>query len=708
MIIPEYISLIANQLSISTHQVTATIQLLEDGATTPFIARYRKEITHALDEVQIESIRLLHKKNSDLIKRKQTILDSIREQDKLSPQLEQRILSCWDSNTLEDIYLPYKPKRKTKATTAREKGLEPLAFWILQELNNNPDNEAKRFLHNGIATADEALQGARDIIAEIINEDPHARSIVRNQFDRYAIIFSKVTKGKETAGNKYQDYFKYEESLQRCPSHRILAMFRGEDEGILKLAIEPDEDLTIQKLSYSFIRRNNLCSDQIHLAIKDAYKRLLGPSIQTEYRNLSKSKADDDAIKVFAENVKQLLLTPPLGSKRILSIDPGFKSGCKIVCLDEEGALLKDDIIYPHEPQKEIQKSIHRIRELINVYKINAIAIGNGTAGRETEDMIRSIAFDQPVDIFMVNENGASIYSASEIAREEFPDKDLTVRGAISIGRRLADPLAELVKIDAKSIGVGQYQHDVDQNKLRQSLDTVVEHCVNLVGVNLNTASKSLLTYVSGLNAQTAQNILNYRNEHGAFLSRQQIKKVTRLGDKTFEQCAAFLRIPTAKNILDNSAVHPESYEIVSKMANKLTCTIQDLIQREDYRAQIIPEDFVTDKAGILTIRDILTELAKPGRDPRETIKPFSFATIKRPEDLTPGMILPGIVTNITKFGCFVDVGVKQDGMVHISELADKFISDPNTIVRLQQQVTVRVLDVDMVRKRINLSMKGI
>ncbi|MEP7321242.1 MAG: Tex family protein [Saprospiraceae bacterium] len=707
MIIPEYISLIANQLTISIHQATATIQLIEDGATTPFIARYRKEITHALDEVQIESIRSLHKKYSDLIKRKQTILDSIREQEKLSPQLETRILSCWDTNTLEDIYLPYKPKRKTKATIAREKGLEPLAFWILQELNNHPDNEAKRFLQNGISTVEEALQGARDIIAEIINEDPHARSIVRNQFDRFAMIISKVAKGKETEGNKYQDYFKYEENLQRCPSHRILAMFRGEDEGILKLTIEPDEDLTIQKLTYSFIRRNNQCSEHINIAIKDAYKRLLSPSIETEYRNLSKSKADDDAIKVFAENVKQLLLAPTLGNKRILAIDPGFKSGCKIVCLDEEGALLKDDIIYPHEPQKELQKSIHRITELIKIYKINAIAIGNGTAGRETEDMIRNIPFDQPVDIFMVNENGASIYSASEIAREEFPDKDLTVRGAVSIGRRLADPLAELVKIDAKSIGVGQYQHDVDQHKLRQSLDTVVEHCVNLVGVNLNTASKSLLTHVSGLNELTAQNILNYRNEHGAFLSRQQLKKVPRLGEKTFEQCAAFLRIPNAKNILDNSAVHPESYEIVSRMASKLTCTIQDLIQKEDYRAQIKPEDFITENAGLLTIRDILLELKKPGRDPRETIKPFVFASIKRPEDLTPGMTLPGIVTNITKFGCFVDIGVKQDGMVHISQLADKFVSDPNTIVRLQQQVTVKVLDVDMARKRINLSMKG-
>jgi protein Tex len=708
MSIPEYIPLIANHLSIHTNQVDATIRLIDDGATTPFIARYRKELTHALDEVQIESIRSLHHKYTELIKRKQTILDSIKEQGKLSPQLEQRIFTCWDTTTLEDIYLPYKPKRKTKAIIAREKGLEPLAFWILQELHSHPDTEAKRFLKNGIGTIEEALQGARDIIAEIINEDSYVRTIVRNQFERYAIIYSNVSKGKEAGGNKYQDYFKYEESLQRCPSHRILAMFRGEDEGFLKLSIEPDEEQTIQKLNNFFIRRNNACSEQIHIAIKDAYKRLLAPSIQTEFRNLAKTKADEDAINVFAENVKQLLLAPPLGSKRILAIDPGFRSGCKVVCLDEEGALMKDDIIYPHEPQKELQKSKDRITDLITRYHIKAIAIGNGTAGRETEEMIRSIPFDGPMEIYMVNENGASIYSASEIAREEFPDKDLTVRGAVSIGRRLADPLAELVKIDAKSIGVGQYQHDVDQNKLKRSLDTVVEHCVNQVGVNLNTASKSLLTYVSGLNAQTAQNILNYRNEHGAFISRQQLKKVPRLGEKTFEQCAAFLRIPNAKNILDNSAVHPESYDIVERMAKKQSCTLQELILSEGLRKELKPEDFVTDKAGIPTIQDILIELNKPGRDPRDMIKPFAFAEVKKPEDLIAGMILPGIITNITKFGCFVDIGVKQDGMVHISHMADKFVSDPNTIVRLQQQVRVKVIEVDLVRKRINLSLKGV
>jgi len=703
----DFISIIANQLGIQQKQVIATVKLLNEGSTVPFIARYRKELTNALDEVQIENIRLLNLKFTDLVKRKISIIETIKEQGKLTPLLEKSIQDCWDLNLLEDIYLPYKPKRKTKASIAREKGLEPLAIWLLKENNNSPAIEASRYLKNGVTNEEEALQGARDIIAEMVNEDSKARNTIRNQFEKHAVVYTKVAKGKETEGIKYQDYFKYDEPLNRCPSHRLLAVFRGEEEGFLKLSIEPDEEIAIQRLEYIFVKRNNDSSYQIELAIKDSYKRLLSPSMETEFRNLAKSKADEEAISVFAENLKQLLLSAPLGSKRILAIDPGFRSGCKVVCLNEEGKLLVDDIIYPHEPQRDVQKAEAKIIYLVEKYKIEAFAIGNGTAGRETEEFIRNITFKNEPQIFMVNENGASIYSASEVAREEFPDKDLTVRGSVSIGRRLADPLAELVKIDAKSIGVGQYQHDVDQNKLKQSLDVVVQSCVNQVGVNLNTASKSLLTYVSGLSAQTAQNIINFRNENGAFTSRNQLKKIPRLGDKAFEQCAAFLRIPNAKNVLDNSAVHPESYVIVEQMAKKNACSVNDLISNEAIRKTIRPENYITETAGLLTINDILKELAKPGRDPRAMIQQFSFANVKKPEDLYQGMILPGIVTNITKFGCFVDIGVKQDGMVHISQLADKFIADPNQVVKLQQQVQVKVLEVDLIRKRIALTMKG-
>jgi uncharacterized protein len=703
----DFISIIANQLGIQQKQVIATVKLLNEGSTVPFIARYRKELTNALDEVQIENIRLLNLKFTDLVKRKISIIETIKEQGKLTPLLEKSIQDCWDLNLLEDIYLPYKPKRKTKASIAREKGLEPLAIWLLKENNNSPEIEASRYLKNGVTNEEEALQGARDIIAEMVNEDSKARNTIRNQFEKHAVVYTKVAKGKETEGIKYQDYFKYDEPLNRCPSHRLLAVFRGEEEGFLKLSIEPDEEIAIQRLEYIFVKRNNDSSYQIELAIKDSYKRLLSPSMETEFRNLAKSKADEEAISVFAENLKQLLLSAPLGSKRILAIDPGFRSGCKVVCLNEEGKLLVDDIIHPHEPQRDVQKAEAKIIYLVEKYNIEAFAIGNGTAGRETEEFIRNITFKNEPQIFMVNENGASIYSASEVAREEFPDKDLTVRGSVSIGRRLADPLAELVKIDAKSIGVGQYQHDVDQNKLKQSLDVVVQSCVNQVGVNLNTASKSLLTYVSGLSAQTAQNIINFRNENGAFTSRNQLKKIPRLGDKAFEQCAAFLRIPNAKNVLDNSAVHPESYVIVEQMAKKNACSVNDLISNEAIRKTIRPENYITETAGLLTINDILKELAKPGRDPRAMIQQFSFANVKKPEDLYQGMILPGIVTNITKFGCFVDIGVKQDGMVHISQLADKFIADPNQVVKLQQQVQVKVLEVDLVRKRIALTMKG-
>ena len=702
-----FLSIIANQLGIQFKQVIATIKLINEGGSVPFIARYRKELTDALDEVKIENIRLLNIKFTDLKKRKISIIETINEQGKLTVQLQNSINECWDSNLLEDIYLPYKPKRKTKASIAREKGLEPLAIWLLNENNNSPEVEASRYLKNGVKNEDEALQGARDIIADMINEDTKARTIIRNQFEKHAVVTTKVSKGKETEGSKYSDYFKYNEPLNKCPSHRLLAVFRGEEEGFLKLNIEPDSEIAIQKLGYIFIKRNNDSSAQIELAIKDSYNRLLSPSMENEFRNLAKTRADEEAIKVFAENLSQLLLSAPLGSKRILAIDPGFRSGCKVVCLNEEGKLLIDDIIYPHEPQRDKQNAISKITFLAEKYKIEAIAIGNGTAGRETEDLIKSISFKNPIEIFMVNENGASIYSASDVAREEFPDKDLTVRGSVSIGRRLADPLAELVKIDAKSIGVGQYQHDVDQTKLKQSLDVVVQRCVNQVGVNLNTASKSLLTYVSGLSEQTAQNIINFRNENGAFTSRNQLKKIPRLGGKTFEQCAAFLRIPNAINVLDNSAVHPESYPIVEKMAKQNNCLVNDLISNEAIRKNIKPENFITETAGLLTINDIIKELAKPGRDPREKLKAFSFSDIKKPEELYPGMILPGIVTNITKFGCFVDIGVKQDGMVHVSQMADRFISDPNQVVKLQQQVQVKVLEVDLIRKRIALSMKG-
>lgn len=704
----DFIAIIAQQLGIQARQVAATIKLLNEGSTVPFISRYRKELTKALDEVHIENIRLLNLKYTELVKRKLTIIDTIKEQGKLTPALEKSIVDCWDTNLLEDIYLPYKPKRKTKASIAREKGLEPLALWLLKENNNSVEIEAARYLKNGVQTEDEALQGARDIIAEILNEDPKARNLVRNQFEKHAVVYTKVSKGKEAEGSKYQDYFKYDEPLNRCPSHRLLAVFRGEEEGFLKLNIEPDEDIAVQKLEFQFIKRNNDSSYQIELAVKDAYKRLLAPSMETEFRNLAKAKADEEAIRVFAENLKQLLLSAPLGSKRILAIDPGFRSGCKVVCLNEEGKLLADDIIYPHEPQRDAQQAVSKLIFLVEKYNIEAIAIGNGTAGRETEDLVRGINFKNEPQLFMVNENGASVYSASEVARDEFPDKDVTVRGAVSIGRRLADPLAELVKIDAKSIGVGQYQHDVDQNKLKQSLDVVVQSCVNQVGVNLNTASKSLLTYVSGLSTQTAQNIINFRNENGAFTSRSQLKKIPRLGEKTFEQCAAFLRIPNAKNVLDNSAVHPESYGIVEQMAKQNGCKVEDLVKNEVIRKAIKPESYITETAGLLTINDILKELAKPGRDPRETLKTFTFANVKKPEDLYEGMILPGIVTNITKFGCFVDIGVKQDGMVHISQLADKYISDPNQVVKLQQHVQVKVMEVDLARKRISLSMKGV
>ncbi|MFN5829364.1 MAG: Tex family protein [Bacteroidota bacterium] len=702
----ECIRLIAAELNLNEKQVASTIFLFEDACTIQFIARYRKEATGGLDEVQIENIKHLNQRYNELLKRKQSVIEAIKEQGQLTEHLLLKIQQCWDAHVLEDIYLPYRPKRKTKASVAREKGLEPLALWLMKETSDDVENEARRYLKNDVSSTEEALQGARYIIADMVNEDINARNILRNQFQKFAVLSTKVVKGKEEEGSKYRDYFNCKEALHKMPSHRLLAVFRGEEEGYLKVNVAPDEEIAIQKLTYLFKKRHAPSSVQLDMAIKDAYKRLLAPSLETEARHAAKNRADEESIKVFAENLRQLLLAAPLGSKRILAIDPGFKSGCKVVCLNEEGTLLHDEVIYPHEPQRAVLQSQQRVQHLIKQFKIQAIAIGNGTAGRETEIFINTLGIDTDTEVYMINENGASVYSASAVAREEFPDKDVTVRGAVSIGRRLADPLAELVKIDAKSIGVGQYQHDVDQQKLKESLDVVVQSCVNLVGVNLNTASKSILTYVAGLNEQTAQNIINYRNQNGAFASRNELKKVPRIGDKTFEQCAGFLRIAGAKNILDSTAVHPESYLVVEKMAQTHKCTVNDLVNNESLRKQIKAEQFVDSRVGMYTVQDILKELDKPGRDPRAQIKAFRFADVQKIGDLQLGMVIPGIVTNITKFGCFVDVGVKQDGLVHISQMANQFVDDPNKVVKIQQQVMVKVVEVDIERKRIALSMK--
>ncbi|MFN4813382.1 MAG: Tex family protein [Bacteroidota bacterium] len=702
----ECIRLIAAELNLNEKQVASTIFLFEDACTIQFIARYRKEATGGLDEVQIENIKHLNQRYNELLKRKQSVIEAIKEQGQLTEHLLLKIQQCWDAHVLEDIYLPYRPKRKTKASVAREKGLEPLALWLMKETSDDVENEARRYLKNDVSSTEEALQGARYIIADMVNEDINARNILRNQFQKFAVLSTKVVKGKEEEGSKYRDYFNCKEALHKMPSHRLLAVFRGEEEGYLKVNVAPDEDIAVQKLTYLFKKRHAPSSVQLDMAIKDAYKRLLAPSLETEARHAAKNRADEESIKVFAENLRQLLLAAPLGSKRILAIDPGFKSGCKVVCLNEEGTLLHDEVIYPHEPQRAVLQSQQRVQHLIKQFKIQAIAIGNGTAGRETEIFINTLGIDTDTEVYMINENGASVYSASAVAREEFPNKDVTVRGAVSIGRRLADPLAELVKIDAKSIGVGQYQHDVDQQKLKESLDVVVQSCVNLVGVNLNTASKSILTYVAGLNEQTAQNIINYRNQNGAFASRNELKKVPRIGDKTFEQCAGFLRIAGAKNILDSTAVHPESYLVVEKMAQTHKCTVNDLVNNESLRKQIKAEQFVDSRVGMYTVQDILKELDKPGRDPRAQIKAFRFADVQKIGDLQLGMVIPGIVTNITKFGCFVDVGVKQDGLVHISQMANQFVDDPNKVVKIQQQVMVKVVEVDIERKRIALSMK--
>jgi uncharacterized protein len=701
------IRIISQRLGILEVQVVNTVNLLDEGATVPFISRYRKERTGSLDEVKIESIRDEKERLEDLIRRKATILKSIQEQELLTPELNERIENCFDSAELEDIYLPYKPKRRTRATIAKEKGLEPLAKIIMKQIETDLARRAKQFLTDQVESVEDALAGARDIISEWINENEKARSIVRRAFDSTAFISSKIIKGKETDAAKYHDYFDWNEPLRKCPSHRLMAMRRGEKEGFLRVSISPDSEDPINRLNRYFIHSNQPCSEQLEIAINDAYKRLLEPSIETEFANLSKDKADEEAIRVFTENLRQLLLAPPLGRKRVLAIDPGYRTGCKLVCLDEHGNLLHNETIYPHKPQEEVKQSARKISSLTSSYQIEAIAIGNGTASRETEQFVKKLHFDRDMRVYVVSEDGASIYSASKIARDEFPQYDVTVRGAVSIGRRLLDPLAELVKIDPKSIGVGQYQHDVDQKKLKNSLDKVVESSVNLVGVNVNTASQHLLTYISGLGPVLAQNIVEYRKVNGAFQSRNELQKVPRMGAKAFEQSAGFLRIAEAANPLDNSAVHPESYFVVERIAKDLKCSLQELISSEELQNKIEWSKYVSDQVGLPTLMDIQKELKKPGRDPRQAIKVFEFAAnIYKIDDLQVGMILPGIVTNITKFGAFVDVGVKQDGLIHVSQMADRFISDPSEIVKLHQHVHVKVIELDLARKRIQLSLK--
>ncbi|NRB49263.1 MAG: RNA-binding transcriptional accessory protein [Saprospiraceae bacterium] len=703
-----HLNLIADRTKLAKHRVQNVLGLLANGATIPFIARYRKEVTGSMDEVQIAAIQQEAKKLDDLAKRKETVLNSIEEQGKLTDELRQRIEACYDMTVLEDIYLPYKRKRKTRASVAKERGLEPLANQIFLQRNNNVEQLAGAYLSDEVPTVADALQGARDIIAERINEDEKVRNRVRSIFRREALITSKVARGKKEEGAKYQDYFEFSEPLKKCPSHRILAIRRGEEEGFLRVSIGPDEEEVMYQLEKMVLQGYGEASDQVKLALQDGYKRLLSPSIETEFRNLSKDKADEDAIQVFTENLRQLLLAAPLGQKRVIGLDPGYRTGCKVVCLDENGDLLHNTTIYPHPPQSDEFMAKKTLVDLADRFQVDAIAVGNGTAGRETMQLCRKTDFGRRLEVFMVNEAGASIYSASAVAREEFPDQDVTVRGAVSIGRRLMDPLAELVKIDPKSIGVGQYQHDVSQSSLKESLDRVVESCVNAVGINLNTASKSLLVHVSGLGPTLAQNIVDYRSEHGTFASRATLKKVARMGEKAFEQCAGFLRVKDAKNPLDNTGVHPESYPIVKQMAKDLGCTVEDLIQKSSLRERIDLKRYITDAVGLPTLKDILAELAKPGLDPRGTAKSFEFANIQSIQDLQVGMVVPGIVNNITNFGAFVDIGIKESGLVHVSQLANRFVKNPLDVVSLQQQVSVRVMNVDLKRKRIQLSMKDV
>ncbi len=705
----EFSRMIAAALKLPEHRVSNTLKLLLGGATIPFISRYRKEATGGLDEVQIGEIQANYDKLTELAKRKETILSTIGEQGKLTDELRSRISGCWNPTELEDIYLPYKPKRKTRAEAARQKGLEPLAMLIMLQRENNLTAKVRSFVKGEVENEEEALKGARDIIAEQVSENEGARNTVRNAFAREAVITAKVVKGKETEENaaKYRDYFDFSEPLKKCTSHRLLAIRRGESEGILKVSISPDDTGCTEKLERKYVKGNNECARQVAEAVADAYKRLIKPGIETEFAAASKEKADEEAIRVFAGNLRQLLLAPPLGQKRVLGIDPGYRTGCKVVCLDAQGTLLHNEAIYPHPPKSEYQQAARKLTKLVEQYKIEAIAIGNGTASRETEQFVTSLRFDREIQVFVVSEDGASIYSASKLAREEFPDYDVTVRGAVSIGRRLMDPLAELVKIDPKSIGVGQYQHDVDQTKLKASLDQTVESCVNLVGINVNTASKHLLTYVSGLGPALAKNIVDYRTENGPFQSRKELLKVPRMGAKAFEQCAGFLRIPHAKNPLDNSAVHPESYPIVEQMAKDMNCSVTDLIKDKTLRSRIKVENYISETVGLPTLNDIMQELDKPGRDPRQKIQAFEFdRNVRTIDDLTEGMELPGIVTNITNFGCFVDIGIKENGLVHISQLADHFVSDPTTVVSIHQHVHVKVLGIDRERKRIQLTMK--
>ena len=707
----QFAETIATELNLQPWQVYNTIKLMEGGATIPFMARYRKEMTGSLDEVQLAAIRDRHQQLIELEKRRAFILESIAGQEKLTPELEKQIREADSITVLEDLYLPYKPKRKTRATIAREKGLEPLAALLMSQNAFDPWLKAEAFIdpEKAVNDCEEALAGARDIIAEWVNESMPARERIRNLFVREAIISSRPVKGRELEGIHYQNYYDGNENILKAPSHRILAMLRGEEEGFLKLGVGPEEEKAIAQLDRIFVKSTNEASHQVEMAVKDAYKRLLQPSMETEVRQLAKQKADEEAIKIFVGNLRQLLLAAPLGQKNVLALDPGFRTGCKVVCLDRQGRLLHNETIYPHPPQNEVGNAVSKIKNLVSAYGIEAIAIGNGTAGRETENLIRKIPFDRKLVSIMVNESGASVYSASAVAREEFPDYDVTVRGAVSIGRRLMDPLAELVKIDPKSIGVGQYQHDVNQTALQRSLEDTVTNCVNQVGVELNTASKQLLSHVSGLGPVLAGNIVEYRNQNGAFASRNQLLKVQRFGEKAFEQAAGFLRIRDAVNPLDRSTVHPESYHIVKRMAENLNCSVEELIQHEELRQKLNPRDYITETAGLPTISDIIQELAKPGRDPREQFDLFEFDnSINSIEDLKPGMVLNGIVTNITAFGAFVDIGVHQDGLIHVSQMANRFVRDPNQVVKLTMKVRVKVMEVDVARKRISLSMKEV
>lgn len=701
-----FAGLIASSLQISEKQINNTINLIQEGATIPFISRYRKEVTGGLDEVQIADIHNLLEKLTEIAKRKDTILKTIEEQDKLTPELKERIQKSWNQNELEDIYLPFKPKRRTRAEVARENGLEPLAKMIMKQYENNISHLATPFVQKNVKSVDEALNGAADIISEWVSEHETSRNIVRRSFEYDGVIVSKLIKGKESEAQKYQDYFDFSEKYSKCSSHRLLAIRRGENEGFLRVSITPNDEICTEKLARLFVKSNNNAGKLVESAVNDSFKRLLKPSIENEFAAAGKLKADTEAIRVFAENLKQLLLAAPLGEKRVLGIDPGYRTGCKIVCLDAQGNLLHNETIYPHPPQNEQHNASRKIQKLVEAYQIQAIAIGNGTAGRETEQFIQNIRYDRQIQVFVVSESGASIYSASKIAREEFPEYDVTVRGAVSIGRRLMDPLAELVKIDPKSIGVGQYQHDVDQSLLKKSLDQTVELAVNKVGVNVNTASKHLLTYISGLGPQLAQNIVDYRAENGAFKSRKQLMKVPKMGARTFEQCAGFLRIPNAENPLDNSAVHPESYPIVEKMAKSLKADIHALIGNIELIKKIDLNAYISDKIGLPTLKDIQQELEKPGRDPRSQAKVFEFdPNIKKIEDLIVGMELPGIITNLTNFGAFTDIGIKENGLIHISQMSDKFISNPAEVVSLNQHVRVKILEVDLSRKRVALKL---